>query len=95
MSCCVTGSNSLRNTVGNSPRNTHAAVSTPMPMTMVGGASCAWAAASLRGCARNVMPKAFTKHAAASAPVNASMAPPSGNISRTRLSVVPKPCSND
>ena len=48
--------------------------------------SRAWAACSLRGCARNVMPKAFTKHAAASAPVSASIAPLSGNISRTRLS---------
>ena len=41
------------------------------------------------------MPNAFTKHAAASAPVNASIAPLSGNISRTRLSVVPNPCSSD
>jgi len=58
---------------------------------MVGDASCALAAASLRGCARNVMPKAFTKHAAASALVNASNAPPIGNISRSKLSVVPNP----
>ena len=50
-------------------------------------ASCAWAASSLRGWARNVIPKALTKHAAASAPVKASMAPVMGNMSRTRLGV--------
>ena len=34
-------------------------------------------------------------YAAASAPVSASIAPLSGNISRMRLGVVPKPCSSD
>src|ERR1035437_3534308 len=52
---------------------------------MAGAASCAVAAASLRGNARNGMPKAFTKQAAAKAAVKARSAPAIGNIRRVRL----------
>ena len=65
-----------------------------MPRRIGNAASCACAACSLRGWARNVMPKALTKHAAASAPVRASIAPLNGKISRIKLSVVPKPRSS-
>ncbi len=51
-------------------------------------------AGSLRGSARNVMPNAFTKHAAASALVSASIAPLSGKFSRTRPGVDAKPSSS-
>ena len=89
--CCVIGSKTGRIQLAPSPRTKQAAARMPMPIRIETAASCADAAASLRGSARNGMPNAFTKHAAASAAVNASREPAIGNISRVRLSVVPKP----
>ena len=45
-----------------------------------GDDSFASSACRLRGVPRKDMPNAFTKHAAASAPVSASAAPPKGEI---------------
>ncbi len=70
------------------------AASRPIARRMETVDSFALDAASLRGKARNGIAKAFTKHAAASAAVSASRAPATGNMTRVRLPVVPKPASN-
>src|SRR5207244_7786593 len=71
-----TAPNTGTTSVGPSPRPTHAAASVTMATRIATGASTAEAAASLRGRARNVIPKALTKHAIARPPVSARLAIP-------------------
>ncbi len=51
-----------------------------MPMIMEGDDSFTFSAWLLLGIPRKDMPNAFTKHAAASAPVRARAAPPRGDM---------------
>jgi hypothetical protein len=92
--CCVMGSKTRTIHVAPRPSTTHPTASTAIPACIVGEASRASAACSLRGNARNGIAKAFTKQAAASAAVKASSEPAMGNINRVRLCVVPKPASS-
>ncbi len=92
-SCSVIALNTGRNQVTPNPKLTQPAVRVPMPTSIERGASCAWLAFAPRGRARNVMAKAFTKHAAARAPVSASIEPASGNKIRVNPPVAPKPAS--
>jgi len=62
---------------------------------MVNGASCACRAWSLRGCARKVNTERFYKTGRRQRAGQRQHAPLSGNMSRIRLVVVPKPCSKD
>ena len=55
------------------PSTTQASASPPIAACMLRGTSRASAARGVRGIARNVIPKAFTKHAAASPLVSASI----------------------
>ena len=90
----VMGSKTGRNQVAPSPSATQPAARKAMANCIEGATSRARAAASLRGRARKVIPKAFTKQAAARAAVSASNDPATGNITRVRLWVVPNPASN-
>jgi hypothetical protein len=68
---------------GYKPRPTHNSARAACGVNITTDDSVASPAASLLGSARNVMPNAFTKQAAASALVSASTAPPIGNRKRT------------
>ena len=61
-----------------SPSATQTAARMPIPATHREAAFAASSASSLRGNARNVMPKAFTKQVAASAAVKANSEPAIG-----------------
>ena len=67
------------NQVAPSPRTTQASARAAIPARIESDTSLRAPAFSLRGSARNVIPKAFTKQAAASAAVKASSAPAMGN----------------
>ena len=68
---------------GASPSPTHATARVAIPICMDRGASCARSASRDRGMARNVIPNALTKQAAASPLVSASMATAIGMITAT------------
>jgi len=93
-SCSVIASNSGRNQIAPKPRAARASVSQPMPTSMVRGDSWAWLDSAPRGSAKKVMAKAFTKQAAASAPVNASIEPASGNRIRVKPLIAPNPAKS-
>ena len=90
-SCSVSASNAGRNQVAPKPKATQAIANQLMPTSMERGASWALRDPALRGRARNVIANAFTKQAAAKAPVNASMEPASGNRIRVKPPVAPNP----
>ncbi len=90
----ITPPSARSTTAGNSPNPTHSAARTACGTSIAVGDSSAAAAAVLRGKARKLIPNALTKHAAASAVVNASSAPQSGKISRTNAGVDAKPRSS-
>ena len=84
-----------KTTPGKSPNTTHSAARSACGTSITAGASCAPAAARLRGNARKLIPNAFTKHAAAKAVVSAKSAPPTGNRKCTSGSAEPrKPYKN-
>ena len=60
---------------GTRPDARQSAARNPCGTSITRGASCASAAAVLRGCARKLMPKTFTKQASASALVTANIPP--------------------
>lgn len=68
------------------PRNTQTRVRTTMAAFMGAGTSWARSAASERGRARNVTPKAFTKQVTAKAPVTASATTAKANRMRVKMS---------
>src|SRR5207245_4172704 len=82
----VTPSSRPRTQPGASPRTRHIAARKACGASIVHGDSCAFSAPAPRGRARNVIPNAFTKHAAASALVRASNAPAIGKRNRARAS---------
>ena len=61
---------------GTIPKKRHRKARTVMPVIMEKDDSPAFSACLLRGIPKKDMPNAFTKHAAARAPVRASAAPP-------------------
>ena len=68
---------------GSSPKTTHAIANIAMPACMDRGTSCACSARAERGMARNVIPNALTKHAAARPLASASMATAIGMTTAT------------
>ena len=64
----------------NTPRVRHKTASVPMLINSKGDTSVAFSLSMLRLLARNVIPNAFTKHAAASPPVNVRQAAPKMKI---------------
>ena len=74
----MTGISALTTTPGRRPSPTQSHMRNACGHSIVLETSWAAAAPLLRGNARNVMPNALTKHAAASAPVSASRTPATG-----------------
>ncbi len=66
-----------------------------MPSSIGLFTSFACSACSLRGSAKNPIPNAFRKQKAASAPVSASAAAPTGRTILVNVSFKPKPRSSD
>src|SRR6266540_4527245 len=84
----VTRPSTPRTKPGASPRTRHRPARLAWDASMVHGDSCAFSAPVPRGRARNVIPNAFTKQAAASAVVKARRAPATGKIRRLSVGVV-------
>ncbi len=91
----TTAASAGNSTTAARPKPAHATARITMPIRIDHGASCACAAAGDRGIARKVIPKAFTKPAAASPPVRASA--PTARVSSgdTSITGLPIPDSRD
>ena len=80
---------------GASPRATQASASNAIPASIDRGDSCACSASCERGMARNVIPNALTKQAAASPLVSASIPTAIGMTSATSGVGTLEPASKD